>query len=228
MLGDHHWLGWSAWARVLTLLGGWSSQRIAAQACDWSAPCGSENNVDPSGQGCVNPTLGNVSRCGVCNYIYNSAPCTNTAENIYNHRHALYGDSPHYNEICGGASGGDEALEKPWEDPNIECGPICAVSGRPAFTSIALLDTCYRYSEKTCCYVIQDTEIADAYFSLLEAGDRCQDELIYPKLRLRDAFCMACDPMQGKYLVEGTLNVCVATMVAIVIATINSSKTRRS
>ena len=150
-----------------------------------------------------------MSRCEVCHYIYNSAPCNNTAENVYANRESLFMDNPHFNEICGGRSGGDEDLDEPWNDPEIECGPICALSGRPAFSSITMLDTCYRYSEKTCCYVIQDTEIADAYFSLLEAGDRCKDELIYPKLRLRDAFCLGCAPDQGKYLVEGTVHVYV-------------------
>jgi hypothetical protein len=177
--------------------------------CDWVPACGSEVNVRPSGQGCVNPALGNVSYCTVCNYIFNSPPCDNTAENVYKNRVALYAGTPHFNHICGGHRGGNADRDDPWNDPEIECGPICAASKRPAFKSITLMDMCYRYSAKSCCYAIQDNEIAEAYFTLLEAGDRCQDELLYPKLKLRDAFCATCDPDQGSYLVEGKLNMYV-------------------
>jgi len=194
------------WACVPFLLASWDS---VALGCDWEGPCGSEVNVDPSGEGCVNPILGNESECSICHYIYNSPPCENTVENVYKNRDTLFADSPHRNDICGGPSGGDESLDEPWTDPEIQCGPICALSGRPSFKSIAMLDMCYRYTDNTCCYPIQDAEIADYYFSLLEAGDRCKDELIFPKLRLRDAFCLGCDPLQGKFLVEGKISVYV-------------------
>lgn len=177
--------------------------------CNWTAACGGSVNVRNSGQGCIEPSLGQTSQCEICNFIYNSPPCDNTAENVYKHRERLYSDSPHYQYICGGSSGSQDASyeENPWDDPDISCGPICAASGRPPFRSITLLDTCYRYSELTCCYVNQDVEIGDAYFTLIDAGDRCEQELTFPKLKLRDAFCMACDPRQGSFLVEGKLKV---------------------
>ena len=196
---------------LVVLIVGFALSINADDDCSWALACGGDFNVNASnnGSGCLDPSLGDVAACQTCNFIYNSPPCDNTIENIYNNRVSLFGDSPHFNDICGGSAGGVDPNGNgdDWNDPNIECGPICALSGRPPFQSISLLETCYRYYERTCCYVIQDTEIDDAYFSLLEAGDRCNDELLYPKLKLRDAFCLGCDPNQGRYLIEGVVNV---------------------
>jgi hypothetical protein len=51
-------------------------------------------------------------------------------------------------------------------------------------------------------------EIEEHYSILVEAGDRCLQELVKPKLFLRDLFCMACSPYQPDYLVNGTLRIC--------------------
>lgn len=51
-------------------------------------------------------------------------------------------------------------------------------------------------------------EIEEHYSILVEAGDRCLQELVKPKLFLRDLFCMACSPYQPDYLVNGVLRIC--------------------
>lgn len=64
------------------------------------------------------------------------------------------------------------------------------------------------FNERSCCIPVFDTEILEHYETLLDAGDRCSQELLHHKRKLRQLFCLACSPDQPKYLVNGTLQIC--------------------
>eukprot|EP00941_MAST-03F_sp_MAST-3F-sp1_P001897 g1897.t1 len=84
----------------------------------------------------------------------------------------------------------------------------CHLTQQPPKPSKVALNLCYQHTKSSCCLPVFDAEIEEHYNILLDAGDRCLQELVKPKLHLRDLFCMACSPYQPDYLVDGKLRIC--------------------
>lgn len=124
--------------------------------------------------------------CGEGDYANNQWPCLNDCDTCVAPSDPKYGTA----EDCQ------------------KC--FCGSTGMRSRKMKVPLNICHMFNEDSCCIPVFDTEIDEHYQNLLEAGDRCIQELVKPKLYLRDIFCMACSPLQPSYTVNGTLRICAS------------------
>jgi len=96
-----------------------------------------------------------------------------------------------------------------WNPDSRACANChCALTQKMPQKPIVELTMCHMHSSRACCIPVFDTEILEHYEILLDAGDRCAQELTQAKRKLRDLFCLACSPDQPKYLIDGKLHIC--------------------
>lgn len=84
----------------------------------------------------------------------------------------------------------------------------CKITEAHPKPSKVALNLCYQHTKNSCCLPVFDWEIDEHYSLLVTAGDRCVQELVKPKLHLRDLFCMVCDPQSPKYIKNGVVRIC--------------------
>jgi len=120
--------------------------------------------------------------CTIEDRIANTPQCPNTCEACAEHGYNV--DSPH----CATCH--------------------CLLTQRPPQRTIVGLTACPMHSARSCCIPVFDNDILDYYETLNDVGERCAQELREAKSYLREIFCLACDPDQPKYLVNGAVQIC--------------------
>jgi hypothetical protein len=136
--------------------------------------------------------------------------CTST-DYIYNQDKVMYNNQ----SVPGPCSQAERLKLSAQDKPTPAEEQTCFLTERPPKKNQVNLHLCHLHSESSCCIPVQDMEIDDDYSVTLEAGDRCAQELVRPKLDLRDLFCFGCDPKSPQYIINGSIHICASQAVRV-------------